>query len=402
MLLGLNGTGKTTLLNLIAKVFSWNFAGLEEEEFDLAYEFWVREPETRIQVSVSHTEIVSSVDPLPAVSHEQLRAMPMQKRYSYAIRLELSGKIEDDSYTVVFEADRHKLSVSSGTHQKSVENTGVGPFGDFVVMIHPFMIDLLAWRMTVPLYLLFELTPVWRLDESLDWFREVVKVDFHFVQTTQQTSHSRHNDGQPPTLVTELLRILDNEFRPPTIATREESLGLQAVVNSLGLQKIQAYVDLKTVEERDEITVISYGNLRFYITTRDGSRIPFDQLSFGQKRLFAYFYYLSCHPHVLIADELTNGLHHQMIETCMDAMGDRQAFLATQSPLLLDFMGFDSAEEVRHSFIICETELEEIGARARERMKWRSFTEEEAHNFYQDYGVGIQHINEILRARGLW
>src|SRR5262245_15965557 len=43
VLLGLNGTGKTTLLGLVAAVLSSDFSGMREEPFAIEYEIGLRE-----------------------------------------------------------------------------------------------------------------------------------------------------------------------------------------------------------------------------------------------------------------------------------------------------------------------------------------------------------------------
>jgi hypothetical protein len=88
-----------------------------------------------------------------------------------------------------------------------------------------------------------------------------------------------------------------------------------------------------------------------------------------------------------------------MIDLCLDTIGDRQSFLATQNPLLLDHIGFHSAEEVQRTFILCDL-LEMTDGQ--ESMQWRNMSGQEAGEFFGDYEVGIQHVNDILRTRGLW
>jgi hypothetical protein len=50
-----------------------------------------------------------------------------------------------------------------------------------------------------------------------------------------------------------------------------------------------------------------------------------------------------------------NGLHHRRIATSIEAIGQRQAFLTSQNPLLLDYIPIASADEVRRSFVLCVT-----------------------------------------------
>lgn len=136
----------------------------------------------------------------------------------------------------------------------------------------------------------------------------------------------------------------------------------------------------------------------FELTRPDGTIIHHDRLSYGQKRLLAFFYYLACNPAVVIADELVNGLHHRWIETCMNAIGDRQAFLTSQNPLLFDYVEFDSVEQVRSRFITCR--LEQVDGR--EQMVWENMSQRDAETFFTAYQAEIEHVGEILITRGLW
>jgi hypothetical protein len=121
-----------------------------------------------------------------------------------------------------------------------------------------------------------------------------------------------------------------------------------------------------------------------------------EALSFGQKRLFTWLVLSAVCPHVpLFADELTNGLHHALVRTCIEAIGDRQAFLATQEPLLLDHLEFDSAEAVRKTFVVCRTN--EAG-----QWVWEKPTAEMAEAVYGSYCVDVKHVSEIVRTLGLW
>jgi energy-coupling factor transporter ATP-binding protein EcfA2 len=78
-----------------------------------------------------------------------------------------------------------------------------------------------------------------------------------------------------------------------------------------------------------------------------------DQLSFGQQRLFSFAWYLACNPDIAIADELVNGLHAEWIDWCVEAMRDRQSFLTSQNPILVDAVPFQSEEDVRRGIILC-------------------------------------------------
>ena len=107
---------------------------------------------------------------------------------------------------------------------------------------------------------------------------------------------------------------------------------------------------------------LNFSDFRFMFEDHDGSVTRHDNLSYGQKRLLAFYYYLAASPLTVIADELVDGLHHLWIDAAITAIGDRQAFLASQNPLLLDHLEFDSAEQVASTFVTCR-----IGADAETR-----------------------------------
>jgi hypothetical protein len=142
-----------------------------------------------------------------------------------------------------------------------------------------------------------------------------------------------------------------------------------------------------------------FSALTFQFTLPDGTIINQDQLSFGQKRLLSFLWYLACNQGgIIIADELVNGLHHAWIEHVMRSIPPRQAFIASQNPLLFDFLTFQDAEEVRRTFVLCDLEEGE----RRRRWRWGAMDEKTAAGFFRAYEVGIQHVSELLRTKGIW
>ena len=131
----------------------------------------------------------------------------------------------------------------------------------------------------------------------------------------------------------------------------------------------------------------------------NGDEIPHNQLSFGEKRLLAFLLELHANPHTIIVDELANGMHHSWLDACVELLEEfeTQAFLTSQNPLLLDSIPlsretFASA----HTLVVCELD-DESG-----QMVWRNLSEAETEDFFRSYDVGLQHISEIMRDKGLW
>jgi hypothetical protein len=151
----------------------------------------------------------------------------------------------------------------------------------------------------------------------------------------------------------------------------------------------------------ENVTRQTFSGLKLRIDLDDWNKnLDSKRLSFGQKRLFAFYWYLACCPQgPVIADELVNGFHHDWIVHCLKEIGERQALVASQNPLLMDFLSFDNAEEVRKSFVVCTLQDTATGPR---RWNWRNLDVAEAEEFYRAYEVGIQDVSALLRIRGYW
>src|SRR5690606_32028746 len=126
---------------------------------------------------------------------------------------------------------------------------------------------------------------------------------------------------------------------------------LERVIRLLGFKSAKLRLQ-RTARRTEPQEIIYFGNMRFDFAKHDRSIINHTQLSYGQKRLLSFYYYLACSPACVVADELVNGMHHEWIEACLNDLGERQAFLTSQNPLLLDYLGFESVDEVRSSFVL--------------------------------------------------
>jgi len=209
-------------------------------------------------------------------------------------------------------------------------------------------------------------------------------------------------DATPGSVVKRILQQIKKAPEADEVsdeADQDEMGFLGRVIKLLGVQS--AKIRLRRIArrmEREESESIDFGNIWFDLTRRDRSVINHTVLSYGQKRLLSFYYYLACYPTCVVADELVNGMHHEWIEACLEDLGERQSFLTSQNPLLLDYLEFESAEEVLSSFVLCRSEVQGD----REILHWENMTPEDADGFFSAYQVGIQHVSEILRTRGLW
>lgn len=380
VLLGVNGTGKTTLLNLLEQILGGDPDELAE---DMHLACVLANDGDRFEVD------------LQTRPGRARKAAARRRSVRVDALLALAGR---PPVRVVIANDR--ATASQG--DKILLEDAPGDL-DVGVLFAPAaaLVEADVWEPAIIARIPGSnmITPV-RLDEANEWFEDLTDDDSTFaLDSTPDVVSSEAADYLPPAVIAAIHeQIAADPARDGFRVESQQWPYLADIAAALGMQDAALTVDVARVDHDTGTSTHALGNLRLYFTKADGSRLRHDQLSFGQRRLLGFFYYAALYPDILIADELTNGMHHAMIEKCIDLIGARQAFLATQNPLLLDSLSFESADEVRRTFILCTTDVED----GRERMVWRNMSADEAENFYRDYKVGISHVHDILRSWGLW
>lgn len=388
VVLGRNATGKTTLLELISMALRFDFSSVRDEDFD---------------VEVEIDEIL--------------------ERTSNSVVMQVGTRVDDQwvkatirvgAETYRYEEDASNWSLRKGGTLLDA-GRGSGEWGRMLLWL-PCMSIVGRPDAESPLTI-----PIWgsvagqswyaiRHDESLDSFSKNILTElrieiafsvsarrawilggdtpwqgFSFFATASLQKQVRLRFQDTPdaavlTLSSDALPFLGEFVRCCGFASGELELSLRR----------------RDRHENGNSELATFGDPRFLFTRKDGRTIIHHELlSFGQKRLLSLLYFLELCPGYFVADEMVNGLHHEWIEVLMEKIGARQTFLSSLNPLLLDHLEFDSIDEVRRSFVLCE--LDES-----DQMVWRNMSAEEASSFYSAYEVGIQHVGEILRTKGLW
>lgn len=127
---------------------------------------------------------------------------------------------------------------------------------------------------------------------------------------------------------------------------------------------------------------------------------PSDDWSLGQKRVFSLMWHLGATPAApLFADELTAGLHHGWVQECLDRLEDRQVFVAAQSPLLIDLLSFDDAQDVVRAFTVCRVVTD---AEGRREWMWQKPSDGRAERVYASWMQGMSFVSEVLLREQMW
>ncbi|MDC0741928.1 AAA family ATPase [Polyangium mundeleinium] len=385
VLLGINGSGKTTLLELIVAVLSRDLSAIQEEEFEVEYQI---ELETVTFEAVLENSARSPGEGLNRGANGRRASRRAEAAYHFRGTVRMGeGADPSEPWRKLSEDDWEELSFSmQGRYPLSV-------------------IDSME-----------TLEHASRFDESTDFFRSLFDARTNASSTFTTIGDRYDPDGGiifmgPREQVSNALkRAMIDESAGKWPAWREPHLlrfdmdklpFVRDFVRLAGLKN--GWLDVRLLQRStrggdDTAPYLTFGDLEFWFERLDDSRVRGDKLSHGQKRLLAFLYYLDCNPHIVIADELTNGLHHAWITACLQAIGDRQAFLANQDPLLLDELEFSSAEDVKRAFILCRCDT----SSGKERLVWSNMSDYDAERFFEAYNVGLQHVSEILRDKNLW
>lgn len=424
VLLGRNGTGKTTLLQWLADVLSGGMNQWDHEPYEVELEIEGKDAQTRVRLKNEPMDVREQLPQRLSRGEADLAEWAIERRGG--------GQFELD------------MEVSTSTECLRIHGT---PSRITVYRVDDILLTLDSWlprpsHIDAIMFIIYGSDPrdtksselrrtlqeviqslqdsyrnACRFDEALDFFSRMV---------SSEPSDDRGGD-RAGTMDLTLLRHGEH-VSARGLMPEELARGIEEQAAQLGQKKVSSFsfqhTDLsflgKAVElfgflaasmevsmlekkifkvpDGEEIQSYRLGDTRFIFDCHDGSSFTHDHLSYGQKRALAFLYYLASNPDFIIVDELVNGLHHAWIEACRDEIGERQALLTSQNPLLLDHLPISSPEDVRRCFILCST----VREGEQEQLVWRNPTEEEADSFFSAYNAGIQHVGEILMDKGLW
>lgn len=409
VLLGPNGSGKTTLLRLVAAVVRDEFGALAEEEIDILYDVQLFDVVFRIRLAQrrmnggAHARrpagphgpgmewwlVVSAVE-ANGKEMKLLEGSPLgmkdllgDAQYPVQDPFRETGPVSQVLDVLLELADR--VSSREGAIEQQ-DASSWGAFSSFLEKANRLRLSLLSQG--------------GRFDEGLGVFAGIVGSPAVLEMPDRRFANLWIRDDEVdgsflPEELRQAVATQPRETRGVNISLTDADLPfLKRAVELFGGQR--AEMILRRQQEEDG--TVTYNDFEFHITLDDGTTVRHELLSWGQKRILAFLYYAAANPDILVIDELVNGLHHEWISACFEVMEGRQCFLTSQNPLLLDHLAFESADDVRRTFILCRRERGERKAEQR----WGAMDEVSAESFFRAYKVGIQHVGELLRTKGLW
>ncbi|MFY1826859.1 AAA family ATPase [Myxococcus fulvus] len=402
LILGENGTGRTTLLELLSTVLGSDFSSLIHERFALEYELAL--PGMKLHVFARNDTRVperTEATPRQGAGLLPLRVPTHESGLQPLIEVELL--LSSPSTRLVLRADSEGLdckvdgeSAWSRTMHWSLLDRSVWTL---LFMTAQYIDAGLKERLKTLLRRTFLLAPQ-RFDEALGMYEKLGAIRYAM----------EAHDGEifplglmalPSWMPGWLKERVELEPLVDALELRDDALErsfLARFVEMAGLSSGRLRVEVLEKRSYDNGGRVGFGGFAFHFVRRDGGELPQAQLGFGQKRLLSLLYYLDVNEDFAILDEPANGLHPRWLEAALGEMGGRQVFLASQSPLPLEHAVFTSDEELRASLIHCGP----VSHEGREHIGWAHPTRQLAASLFEAHRGGARPLGTLLREQGVW
>lgn len=186
-----------------------------------------------------------------------------------------------------------------------------------------------------------------------------------------------------------------DEYKENIILSRDDSLVLETISKFISVNNIRLNYHVDDISLEDEFFNIDLGSVKVSIVLENGSVISYDKLSYGEKRMFHIINYLH-ESSVFLLDEPMNGFHHDFIAKTLEtsnSMG-KQSFIANQNPILFDYIEVENSEDFSTKMVFCKLTDGKI--------TWTNPIPEESEKFMDDLNNQFLPVNMILKKLELW
>jgi hypothetical protein len=402
VVLGKNASGKSTLLDLIAASLALDFDRPAFKDEPLALEFTMRAGALRIEATVKRMLRDTSASAAPGDGGERAHSLYQEGRYTmrapsgFAVTVELTS---DDLPRRTVEGIvpvQYGLEEPLGwRHQLPPLAPGLdGLYGTWFqgsLRAYSAMETLLgkgAFSIGIGDKFIVRMPEG---DELLDALQD----DDFF-----EICLGKSLNNLPSLLPDSILAALSRDGSAMEVPLALEPL-LSTFAREIGFTEARMSLGPPRVERRlgQEVFVYSSPSFTFY---RDGRFVRRgDQLSYGQRRLFALGWYLVCNSDIAILDEPSNGLHESWVEFLVSQLRDRQVFLTSQNREMLDMLPFATETELTRGFILCESRPQPGSIEP--TLHWRGLREDESAIMIKALRSSrVDLVSDLLRALDLW
>jgi energy-coupling factor transporter ATP-binding protein EcfA2 len=410
LILGINGSGKTSLLRLLAAVLRWNYDAILGQPFDVEFE----------QVLEVEPDRVVSI-----IGRVQFQQPAPDRRGARSTYEGFSARLD--------------IQQSDGAFEIDVRDS----------LLHVQVKDLLEdrklvkkWRAKgLPADLRTEGTPVarwlailasleisglgmWDLDERTVGTFVIHETDVDFTRLTEQLPYDYEIEGKYDEQGNSTGRfpgesefrqwypLLDNvlaaaeqlqnsqTYLPPVTYRRdsdpERMLDMNSVLTALDAETIGFRLKIEQTQSIGERTLFEGKGVEIRVRFASGTEVIDSRLTFGQKRLITIALgALLCGGSPLLVDEIDNGLHPGLVEKVLGLIRGRQTFIASHNKLVVDLLDYESPEDICRTIHICRRNQDGTQTLV-------ALSDDQVREVFEKIEVRLMNPSDVLQREGLW
>ncbi|MCP4135044.1 MAG: AAA family ATPase, partial [bacterium] len=347
ILIGKNGTGKTTLLELIAGCFTYDFSYFKERDYelDVVYTLEGEGIEAEVEYKSLKQQRDKSVSLLPEYESKEFFVDTLQFNISYM------GK----NYTIKLTKDGGIISGDHSSSELQPFKSSINSDNLFIVLIEylssknkddKIVLKTIPDELSKMLALLarFFLNnfPLERFAEGLSNVELWEENAYINIIYDERLIGESINPDIPIQIEDNFFEFLNSDKLSQDLEIDRQAFPILAeIASELGFKAIRLLYSFKSKTKKDDGIHYDWSTFAIHADIDPDNTITESLLSYGQRRFIAIMLYLNRHKNVLVIDEPVNGLHHRMIEKVIEMMESKQSFIANQNPILFDYMEFN-------------------------------------------------------------
>jgi len=406
LLVGKNGSGKTRLLELINSCLSFNFSRYNDNPLLLNYSLFDEEGELILDVSYSHSlnsdKKGKEIDQLATV---YIPSDIQNSAINCTIRL--SNMKEEIFRAEVNDSRLHFMGFKTTFNLNLVNIDSHNVFYKMIMMsyskLHNHPQKDLVFLQDLFIFCTEKREFFYEENKYFDiFFGESIALALPDDWDGSEELWPRSSNKLFSKELFNLIKHFNNSESIKSLAIELNAQNNKALHEaSVLLNYNDLYIKLLEPEKKttDDTEVIYSWDLKqhsFKVVVDDETIIDYKELSYGEKRYILLMLYLASNQ-IACMDEPIDGLHHSMIKGLILKLSDgkRQSFIANQSPVLFDYIEFDSESSAIDQIVVCKKDKDK-------KLLFSNPSKLVASAFYQDYEDEFLQVSEILKNHELW